>query len=485
MLGTAIKLGRGGNEMSWFVRTWTLVAVIAAAAGSPRLVTAQASTSDSPPATSATGGPEPTTEAASDAGSVFSHPEGQLWAAGQINLIDQQHGTFPAAYSGPHSLRDQDEHALSRLVTVYTGFAITSHFELLVDAEETGGRGISDALGLAGFTNLDVVRNPDLGGTPYIARVLVHYRLPLSLATEPAERSPVSSATRQPTERFDFWAGKMSVVDFFDLNAVGSDSHLQFTNWTVDNNGAFDYAADTRGYTIGAIAELDEETWSVRGGVAMMPTVANGIHLETDLTRARGEQLELEKRISWAHHKGAIRILGYRNIARMGSYSEAIAAVLAGTAAVPDITTSRRDGRTKNGIGLNAEQELGGGFRVFGRWGDGDGRNESFAYTEVDGTLELGADLNLPGRWGKVGVAGVENRLSGDHRVYLELGGIGFLLGDGALRYGPETIVEAYYRIPIVRGVSLSADAQHIANPGYNRARGPVWVQGLRLHIDF
>jgi len=38
--------------------------------------------------------------------------------------------------------------------------------------------------------------------------------------------------------------------DFFDMNDVGTDSHSQFLNWTVDNNGAYEYAADTRGYRV-------------------------------------------------------------------------------------------------------------------------------------------------------------------------------------------------------------------------------------------
>ena len=37
-------------------------------------------------------------------------------------------------------------------------------------------------------------------------------------------------------------------------------------NWAVDNNGAFDYAADTRGYTYGLIAEYQGPRLAVRLG---------------------------------------------------------------------------------------------------------------------------------------------------------------------------------------------------------------------------
>ena len=89
------------------------------------------------------------------------------------------------------------------------------------------------------------------------------------------------------------------MVDFFDVNAVGSDSHLQFTNWTIDDNGVYDYAADTRGYTFAAIVEYQSQKFGVRFGEALMPTVANGIDLDWNLTQARAENLRTRVRPSW------------------------------------------------------------------------------------------------------------------------------------------------------------------------------------------
>jgi high affinity Mn2+ porin len=419
---------------------------------------------------------------------VFSHStDGRFWIAGQANFVFQEHGQFHAGYSGENSLRPEREQALSRLLTLYSGYRVTQNSEVLLDVESAGGKGISDVLGVAGFTNLDVVRNPTLGSRPYIARIMLHTVIPLGADREHKERGLLSVLTDVPARRLDLRVGKFSTADIFDANSVGSDSHLQFLNWTIDNNGAYDYAADTRGYSMGAVAEYHDRMWSVRGGVMLMPTVANGIKLDAHLRRARGENLEIELRPDLLPSRTTtLRLLLFENYARMGSYAAAIAAVQHGDVAVPDITASREAGRTRSGIGLNVEQELSSGLRAFGRLGWSDGRNESFAYTEVDGTAELGGDWRLPSRrQDKVGIALVTNRISGLHQEYLRLGGLGFLLGDGTLRYGPERIIEAYYTAYLGRGVFLSADLQSVRHPGYNRDRGPVLVPALRLHVEF
>jgi high affinity Mn2+ porin len=420
---------------------------------------------------------------------VFPHPNTRWYVAGQANIIEQGHPAFPAKYSGPNSLKDTGEVAQSRVFTLYTGVQATHTTEILFDAESAGGRGISDALGLAGFTNLDVVRNPDLGATPYVARILLHQIVPLSSEKKESERTFVSLATELPVRRLEFYLGKFSLPDFFDVNAVGSDSHLQFMNWTVDNNGAYDYAADTRGYTYGVIAIYQDRAWGVRFAEALMPKVANGLQLDWNLRRARAENIELDLSSKLAgERKTTLRLLSYVNHADMGDYREAVQLFLAGRTPKPDIVATRKQGTIKYGFGVNVEQEITGTARAYGRFGWNEGRHESFAYTEVNQTVSFGADWK-GNRWGRkldrVGAAFVTNAISKDHQNYLALGGLGFLLGDGALSYGRENIVETYYTAHLWRGVFGSFDLQHINNPGYNRARGPVWVPALRLHVDF
>ena len=201
---------------------------------------------------------------------MFSHPtDSRWWLSGQVNLISQTHGRFTSPYQGDNSLRPDPEQALSRLWTIYTGVKLPGHTELLFDIESAGGRGLSDALGLAGFTNLDVVRNPTLGSAPYIARAMVHVTLPLGHEVVDTTPTAFSLAAHVPGRRIEIRAGKLGMADFFDVNAVGSDSHLQFTNWTIDNNGAYDYAADTRGYTYAAIVEYSH--------AEMVPAVRRGL----------------------------------------------------------------------------------------------------------------------------------------------------------------------------------------------------------------
>jgi carbohydrate-selective porin OprB len=429
-------------------------------------------------------------DANQDSTTVFEHtPARRYWLSGQINIIGQAHPGFPAKYSGVNSLKSTAEAAVSNLLTLFTGLEINDRTELILDIESAGGRGISQALGLAGFTNLDVVRSPDLGQTPYVARFMFRRIIALSDSTEASEQSAFSLAQKLPVRRLDVRVGKFSLVDFFDFNAVASDSHLQFMNWTIDNTGAYDYAANTRGYTWGGILEYDDRAWSLRFAEAMMPKIANGADLDADLGRAHAENLELELRRSFVpHHPGVVRVLSYVNHADMGSYRQAIDAFLAGRDTVPDITKYRQQGRVKYGFGLNVEQPLTDQFRTFARLGWNDGRNESFAYTEVDRTLAFGADLRGD-KWhrklDKIGAGLVIDGISGDHRRYLALGGKGFLLGDGALTYGHEEIFETYYTCHLWRGFFGSVDLQHVTNPGYNRDRGPVWVPSLRLHIDF
>jgi high affinity Mn2+ porin len=420
---------------------------------------------------------------------IFPHSQSaRWWISGQSNVVFQAHPDFHAAYSGPNSLHSNGEHATSNVETLFLGYQLGRGAEALLDVESTGGRGLSDALGLAGFTNLDVVRNPELGQAPYIARVQFHQTLRLSANDVQVDRGPLALATHAPARRLELRFGKLSTVDFFDVNAVGSDSHLQFLNWTVDANGAYDYAADTRGYTYGFLAEYQSVAWAFRFGEMLMPKVANGLDLDWNLRRARAENYELELRPTLLrNYKSVVRLLAYENHANMGDYRDAVTRFQAGIDPRPIVENTRRQGTVKYGFGFNAEQCLPRDLRAFLRLGWNEGRHESFAYTEVNSTLALGADLQ-GARWhrklDKLGISTVTNGISADHQQYLKLGGRGFLLGDGTLRYGRENIFEAYYALHAWRGVFLSVDVQRIWNPGYNRDRGPVIVPGMRLHIE-
>ena len=420
--------------------------------------------------------------ARADDATLVNHPDDtRWWLSAQVNAIAQAQPGFHDPYDGDNSFRSADHAALSVVGTVYAGFELTAYTAIVVAGESAGGGGLSDAVGLGGFTNLDVVRNPSLGATPYVARAFIDQIIPLSDDVA-HEREPLHIFRRLPARRIEILAGKLSTSETFDQNSVGTDSHLQFMNWAVDNNGAWDYAADTRGYTLGAIVEYIDPLFAVRFGELLMPKIANGIDYDFDLANARGENLELELHDCIAGYPGKVRLLGFLNHANMGSYAEAVVISRLMADQPPDITATREKGRTKYGFGISDEQELPGGFTAFGRIGWADGKNEAFAYTEIDNTVELGFDVHVPR--GKVGVAGVTNGLSDEHSTYLALGGKGFLLGDGKLRYGRENILEAYYTTRAYRGVFPAIDLQLIEHPGYNRDRGPIAVGSLRLHVE-
>ena len=419
---------------------------------------------------------------------MFSHSDAtRFLVLGQANSIFQAHAPFHSPYAGVNSTVARGEYKTSLLGTLYLGYQLNARprwaTDAIVDVESSGGRGISQALGLAGFTNLDVVRNPTLGSKPYLARYEVHQVLGFTDKQVDVARTPFSLATKLPERRVEIRVGRMSLPDYLDLNSVGTDSHLQFLNWTVDNNGAWDYAANTRGYTDALVLEYVDRAFTARYAVAAMPTVANGIDLDYAFHRASAQNVELEGR----RGKGVVRVLGFVNHANMGVYRTQNALGLR-EGALPDITAHAAATTVKYGVGLNVEETLPRDVRVFGRFGWNEGAHESYAYTEVDQTVAVGADWGL-GRFGrafdKVGLTVVSNAIKRDHQAYLGLGGLGFLLGDGRLNYGREDIVEGYYNVHAWRGVYYALDAQYVTHPGYNRNRGPVLVESVRMHVDF
>ena len=422
--------------------------------------------------------------------SMFPHFKStRFWLSGQANFIFQAHSSFSAPYSGTHSLSPNYEKATSRALTLYTGVRLNTSTELLVDIEEAGGAALSQGFGLAGNTDLDIVRNPSLSKAPYLGRGMIHTVIALSKDKVENDRNAFSLFDELPRRRLEIRFGKFSMPDFLDINSVGSDTHLQFINWTTDNNGAWDYAADTRGYTVGLVADYEDRNWGFRFAEALMPKVANGIDLVWKPWQAHAENFEYELRHGFIPKKaGVVRLLAYTNYANMGIYREAIAQYEQGLVPVPDITNHPWRITRKYGFGGNVEQNLAANLTAFARFGWDNGKTESFAYTEVDQTFAAG--LGARGAWwhrrqDRAGIAVVSNGICKDHQEYLRLGGLGFLLGDGNLNYGRENIVESYYTAHVWRGIYVAPGVQHINNPGYNRDRGPVVVPTFRAHVEF
>ncbi len=424
----------------------------------------------------------------------FPHPDAtRYWISGQANTIYQMHGNFHSPYQGVNSFTAPFQYKASVVGTLSLGYQINPNpryeTEVLYDEETAGGRGLSQAFGLAGFTNLDVVRNPNLGLNPYTARVELRQIIGFTNETVAEARGPLALATRVPLRRLEFRVGKFGLPDLMDINSVLSDSHQQFTNWTIDNNGAWDYAADTRGYTVGADIEYQDRSWALRYVLALMPTMANGITLDWALRRARAQNMELEIRKGLLPRRdGTVRLLAYGNNAHMGDYREAVNDYLDGKTPTPEITSVEHFGALKYGVDINVEQNVTTSLRLGARFGWNEGQHESFAYTEDDQTFILGGDYSGASwrrKLDKVGLAFVTNAIKKDHQNYLRLGGLGFLLGDGRLNYAREDILEAYYNAHAWRGLYFAIGNSFIEHPGYNQDRGPVDVESVRMHLEF
>src|SRR5580693_7842358 len=425
---------------------------------------------------------------------MFPHfKDTRYWLSGQMNFIFQTHPTFPAAYSGQHSLGPNYEKATSRVLTLYTGMRFNNSTEILLDIEEAGGAALSQGFGLAGNTDLDIVRNPLLSKAPYLGRGMIHKVFALSKDKVENQRSWLSLFDELPRRRLEIRFVKFSMPDFFDINSVGADIFFLNASWTTDNNGAWDYAADTRGYTVGATADYEDRNWGFRFAEALMPKIANGIDLVWKPWQAHAENFEYELRHGLIPKKsGVVRLLAYTNYANMGIYRDAVEQFEDHTApqpeSIPEITNHPWHITRKYGFGVNIEQNLLPNLTAFARFGWDNGKTESFAYTEVDQTFAEGLGAN--GAWwhrkqDRAGIAFVSNAICKEHQTYLADGGLGFLLGDGNLNYGRENILETYYTVHVWRGIYLAPGLQHIVNPGYNRDRGPVLVPSFRAHIEF
>ena len=307
--------------------------------------------------------------------------------------------------------------------------------------------------------------------------------------TDPDEDDLNQLAGPRPRRYVALNLGKMSVADFFDQNSYSHDPRTQFMNWSLMSAGAWDYAANTRGYTVGGVLEYVTPDFALRFGSTLLPTYANGPLLDYRYGKAHAETLELTKTYRLARHQGTVRVLGFRNVAPMATYRSAVALGRA-TNQQPDLETVRRDGHTKMGFGVNAEQEISQNVGLFARVSYNDGHNETWAFTEIDHSASLGV-VSTGARWqrpdDRLGAAVVVNGISPAHQAYLAAGGYGFIIGDGALNYGLEKIAEVYYSIDLHRyHAAISPDYQFILNPAYNKDRsGPVHVAAVRLHVEF
>ena len=420
------------------------------------------------------------------AGGGMAREQEEFNAAFQTTYIWQRKPSFAADYSGPNSLSPGREKSYSLTATAALGWRPWAGGELYVDPEMAQGVPLSRLTGLGGMSNGEMARASGANPTFYRARLFLRQTWGFGGGQEAVESAANQLAGMADKRRLTLTVGNVSVLDLFDANAYNHDPRTQFMNWSVTTHGAYDFAADARGYTWGAALEYVGNEWAVRAGRFIQPRESNGLALDPKIFRRFGDQLELEHAHQLGELAGKVRLLIFRNVATMGSYADALALGRA-TASTPSMDGVRRR-QAKTGYGINVEQALTADAGLFGRASWADGKTETYAYAEIDRSVSGGA-LVKGTAWARpndtAGVALVRNGLSQVHRDYLAAGGTGFFVGDGRLSYRPETIAEFFYNYAIGKLAHLGVNFQRIGNPAYNRARGPVSIGSLRLHADF
>ena len=406
----------------------------------------------------------------------------------QATSIGQHHGTFNSPYEGPLSLQNYSgERCVAHHDAVFRPSAGPRHTALFSIPKSRAG---ADS---ATSTDLPMLRTANCPESlpPPPSRTsrgcIISHDFGFGDAMEHVDSDENQLAGDRPMTRYTITAGRFSDSDFFDNNNYSHDPRTQFMAWGMMYNGAWDYPADTRGYTWGIVNEFHTRNWSLRYGVAAEPRVANGGRFDRRLFVDQGQTFEEERRYSLASHPGAIRWLQYLNRTRSGSYGEAVQ-LAEQTGTTPDVQAIRRPGTLKYGTGVSFDQEITHDIGVFSRLGWNDGKTEDFAFTAIDRLAEGGVSVKGT-RWNRkddvVATAFAAAGISGVHAVYLAQGGLDFLIGDGKLNYAPEYLWETYYSARVVRGFYATFDVQHYNNPAYNHDRGPVWVESVRLHIEF
>jgi high affinity Mn2+ porin len=449
-----------------------------------------------PAATSEGGAPGPTPEATpqSDSSTAATAPpeppSPEAWAIhGQSTFTFQYHPGFHSAYSGPNSLDPGRRGDETWDVTLYGGFRPWQGAEVWVNPEVDQGFGLSNTLGLAAFPSAEAYKVGQ--ADPYVRLQRVFFRQTINLGGEVQGIDPDENQLggSQTANRVVITAGKFSVVDVFDTNKYAHDPRNDFLNWAVVDAGAFDYAADSWGYTYGAAAEWYQNWWALRAGYFQGSVTPNSKFADTAIGHQFQFVGEAEARYTVFGQDGKVKLLGYDTHARLGTFAELEAFLAANPGATNAELQAARRYHNKLGAEINLEQAVTEELGFFLRGSFGDGRTETYDFTDVDRSLSLG--FSLAGkRWHRdddtVGLAFVVDNISKARKDYLEQGGLGLLIGDGKLvNAGPEQVFETFYNAAVIKGINVTADYQLANHPAYNVDRGPVHIFGLRLHAQF
>ncbi|HOB67355.1 carbohydrate porin [Ottowia sp.] len=424
-----------------------------------------------------------------DTSDAESNAEESANLHGQATYVRQFKPAFTSPYAAAHSLAGEREASYSFTTTAFIGWRPWDGGELYFNPEVSQGRPLSGLNGLGGFTNGEMARSSGPHPTLYRARLFLRQTWGTGGGREARESGPNQLAGAVDRDRWVLTAGNLSVTDIFDNNAYNHDPRTQFMNWSLLTHGAYDFAADARGYTWGVALERYWGDWALRAGRFIQPVRPNQQSLDLRILQHYGDQIELERghTLLGDDRPGRVRVLAFRSRAVMTRYADALA-LAARTGGVPSLDAARGGAQVKYGVGLNVEQAVSANVGLFARASWADGGTETYAFTEIDRSVSAGA-LIKGGAWQRaddtLGIGWARNSLSRPHRQFLAAGGMGFFLGDGKLNYRPEQVLELFYHLRLHKYLDVALNWQHIRHPGYNADRGPVNFYALRLHASF
>jgi high affinity Mn2+ porin len=401
---------------------------------------------------------------------------------GQATFILQGQTGFPSPYRGDGSLTPAAQARNTLSTDLIFGRRLWQGADIIFNPSVTRGFGLSNSTGAGGFPNGEAFRLGTTEPNFYVPRIFFRQTIGLSGDTVLSDNDPLRFSEPMARERITITVGKFAVWDIFDDNRYAHDARTQFMNWSLVGGGAFDYAADARGFTEGVAIEWENGNWAVRGGAFRVAREVNGLFLDPSVTRAFQFIGSVERFWRFGEREGAVRVIYGASRSRQSPWGEI------DPANHQTFQLNPRSYSLKNNVTISADQQITEDFGVFGRLSWNDGRTQNWMFTEMDRAVSVGGSLTGQ-RWNRpndtVGLGTNVGFISSGRRRYLEEGGIGFITGDGRLNYRPEWITELYYDARVAPGVNMAVGYQLLVNPAYNADRGPVNIFSFRLRSAF
>ncbi|WP_281777258.1 carbohydrate porin [Polynucleobacter sp. KF022] len=413
---------------------------------------------------------------------------------GQTTYINQRYNNFTSSYSGENSLSSSKSMSYTWSGTLFFGARLAPNTDIYFNPEVVSGVPFSDLVGLGGFSNGEATKAAGLNAKFYSARAFLRQTI-----NQEGDKVVLENEANQITQtvssnRVVLTAGQFSTLDIFDDSKYAKDPRIQFMNWGNMTYLAYDYAADARGYSSGLAGEWYLSNWVMRASRMLAPKSPNGRDLNWQIFNAYGDQIEVERQHNIADLPGKVSVLAYRNRMILARFQDATNYVVAnnaqGTQAINNVRTNYQ---YKTGVGINGEQALTKDLGIYGRAFTSDGHTETMSFTEADNSISVGMGLNGTS-WSRpkdtIGISMMQNGLSSYRKNYLQSGGVSYFIGDYAgpgqtISYRPERIGEVYYNATVIKNVLAGLNFQHINNPAYNSARGPVNILSFRVHAEF